>query len=58
MGGHLSAFTDTQFTLIGFVIFFLLFIVFIAVTGLPSERAKFKYLEQLPLDDQDGKGAV
>ncbi len=58
MSQHLKMFTDTQYTLLGFVIFFVLFLIFVAATGLPSERAKFKYLEKLPLDDHDGKESV
>ncbi len=55
MSQHLKMFTDTQLTLVGFVIFFVLFLIFVASTGLPSERAKFKHLERLPLDERDGK---
>lgn len=48
-------FTDTHLTLIGFVIFFVMFLIFVFTTGLPSEKAKFKYLEKLPLEDEGGK---
>ncbi|MBX2987211.1 MAG: cbb3-type cytochrome c oxidase subunit 3 [Bdellovibrionaceae bacterium] len=55
MSEHLKFFTDTQWTLVGFFIFFLLFFIFVASTYLPSQIRLHRRLEQLPLEDNDGK---
>lgn len=52
MSQFMKAFTDTQFTLIGFVIFFVMFLVLVASTYLKSEVRKHKYMESLPLEEE------
>jgi|GEM_PF-1917880 len=51
MSRHLALFNDTHWTLIGFVIFVVLFLFFVFSTFLPSQIELMKYLEKLPLED-------
>jgi hypothetical protein len=51
MSEHLKSFTDTHLTLVGFLIFFALFIIFVASTYLPSQIRIHRELSQLPLED-------
>lgn len=54
MGRHLAGFSDVHWTLLGFLIFFALFIFFIAYTFHPSQRELMKRMERLPLDEKEG----
>lgn len=51
MSRHLTLFTDIHWTLIGFVIFVVLFLFFIVSTYFPSQIELMKYLEKLPLEE-------
>lgn len=56
MGQHLRIFTDTHWTLIGFVIFFVLFVLFIASTYLKSQIKIHSHLSLLPLEEEKKEG--
>jgi cbb3-type cytochrome oxidase subunit 3 len=47
----LSNYSDVPLTLVGFVIFFLLFVLLVGSTFLKSQKALYKHLERLPLDE-------
>lgn len=51
MSQVLKGFTDTHLTLLGFVIFFVLFVILIGSTFLSSQMKLHRELERLPLDD-------
>lgn len=57
MSRHLVGFTDVHWTLIGFVIFVLLFLFFVAYTFHPSQDALMRKMERLPLEE-DKEGSV
>lgn len=50
MSEHMKIFTDVTPTLVGLVIFVLLFAAFIVSTYLPSQKNLHRRLERLPLD--------
>lgn len=52
MGTYLKAFTDTQWTVAGFFIFFVLFLVFVASTYLESQILIHDHLRDLPLENE------
>jgi hypothetical protein len=47
----LSNYTDIQWTLVGFIIFIVLFILFVGSTFLKSQILIHRHLERLPLED-------
>ncbi|MCX7674593.1 MAG: cbb3-type cytochrome c oxidase subunit 3 [Bdellovibrionaceae bacterium] len=51
MSRFLSNYSDVPLTLVGFVIFFLLFVLLVGSTFLKSQKALYKHLERLPLDE-------
>ena len=53
MSQFMKAFTDTHWTLIGFVLFFSLFVFLILTTYLKSEVEKNKYLAGLPIENSN-----
>lgn len=55
MSEHMRIFTDTQWTLVGFVIFMVLFALFVASTYLPSQKRLHDRLRNLPLDENGEK---
>lgn len=53
MSDHLRGIADAQFASVGFLIFFVLFLIFLGLTWLPSQRKIHAHLERLPLEDND-----
>lgn len=53
MSRFMGFFTDTHLTLIGFVIFFVLFIFFVLSTYLPGQVELHRRLSLLPLEKED-----
>lgn len=51
MSQYLKAFTDTHWTVAGFFIFFVLFLMFVASTYLKSQILIHDHLRRLPLED-------
>lgn len=47
-----------QWSLVGFLIFFVLFLIFIATTFLPAQIALYKKLERLPLEGRTAEEKV
>lgn len=55
MSRFLSNYTDIHWTLIGFIIFIVLFLLLVGSTFLKSQIKIHRHLERLPLEDADGK---
>lgn len=55
MSRFLSSYTDIHWTLIGFVIFIVLFVLLVGSTFLKSQIRIHRHLERLPLEDQPPK---
>ena len=55
MSQYLKTFTDTNWTVFGFFIFFTLFVLFVASTFLKSQKEIHSYLELLPLEEPPTK---
>ncbi|MCS6838794.1 MAG: cbb3-type cytochrome c oxidase subunit 3 [Bdellovibrionaceae bacterium] len=51
MSRFLSNYSDTTVTLIGFVIFFTLFVLIVMRTYSKSQKSVYQRLAQLPLDE-------
>lgn len=51
MSEYMTGFTDTGWTVAGFFIFFILFLIFVGSTFLPSQKKIHDDLSQLPLQD-------
>jgi hypothetical protein len=51
----LSNYTDIEWTLVGFLIFITLFILFVTSTYLKSQILIHRYLERLPLEDSSSR---
>lgn len=53
MSEHLNGFTGAAWPVAGFLIFISLFIAFVVVTFLPSQKKLYGELRRLPLNDGD-----
>jgi len=51
----LTNYSDIEWTLVGFVIFIVLFTAFVGSTFLKSQIKIHKYLERLPLEEPEHK---
>lgn len=51
MSRFLSNYTDIEWTLVGFIIFIALFVLFVASTFLKSQILIHRHLERLPLEE-------
>lgn len=51
MSEYMTGFTDIQWPIAGFIIFFVIFLVFIVLSFSPSEKRKYDKLELLPFED-------
>lgn len=52
MSEHLKGFQEIDLTIIGLIIFFVLFILFFLSTYLPSQKKIHAHLRNLPFDDE------
>ncbi len=52
MSQHMKIFTDTDWTVIGFFIFFVLFLLFVGSTFLKSQMRIHAHLEKLPFEKE------
>lgn len=55
MSRFLTNYTDIQWTLVGFIIFIVLFILLVGSTYLKSQIRIHRHLERLPLEEGAGK---
>lgn len=53
MSEYMTGFTDTGWTVAGFFIFFILFLIFVGTTFLPSQKKIHEDLSQLPLQENN-----
>lgn len=51
MSEHLKGFTEIQWPIAGILTFFVLFLILVTLSSLPSEKRKHERLRQLPLEE-------